>query len=131
MEKKPFKIDIAQKTCAETPAQICRKPETMLRVKQRRKRMYFTSIFPEQAVVPNKQYSQQEAQDDHLGLLADCTVCVGMYVGRFKCMLGVSGWILGKFLLQKSDWVLEWAAQGGGGVTAPGGAQEMFRCGTK
>jgi len=24
--------------------------------------------------------------------------------------------------------VLEWAAQGGGGVTVPGGVQETFRC---
>jgi len=24
--------------------------------------------------------------------------------------------------------VLKWAAQGGGGVTIPGGVQEMFRC---
>ena len=42
-------------------------------------------------------------------------------------MLGVSGWILGKFLLQKSDWVLEWAAQGGGGVTDSGGVQGIFK----
>jgi len=27
--------------------------------------------------------------------------------------------------------VLEWAAQGGGGVTIPGGVQEMCRHGTK
>ena len=27
--------------------------------------------------------------------------------------------------------MLEWAAQGGGGVTIPGGVQEMCRCGTK
>ena len=26
---------------------------------------------------------------------------------------------------------LEWAAQGGGGITFPGGVQEMFRCCTK
>ena len=33
--------------------------------------------------------------------------------------------------LQKSGQVLEWAAQGGGGVTNPGGVQGMCRCGTK
>jgi len=27
--------------------------------------------------------------------------------------------------------VLNWAAQGGGGVTIPGGIQETFRCGTE
>jgi len=27
--------------------------------------------------------------------------------------------------------VLEWAAQGGGGVTDPGGVQGLFRCCTK
>jgi len=27
--------------------------------------------------------------------------------------------------------VLEWAAQGDGGVTVPGGVQETFRCGTE
>lgn len=47
--------------------------------------MYFTSIFPEQAVVPNKQYSQQEAQDDdHLVLgcmLGDSNVCWEFQVG--------------------------------------------------
>ena len=29
------------------------------------------------------------------------------------------------------DHALEWDAQGGGGVTIPGGIQEMFRCCTK
>jgi len=33
------------------------------------------------------------------------------------------------FLLQKSAQALEWAAQGGGGVIIPGGAQET--CGTE
>ena len=31
----------------------------------------------------------------------------------------------------KSGQVMEWAAQGGGGVTNPGSAQEMFRCCTE
>ena len=34
-------------------------------------------------------------------------------------------------LIQKSDQVLEQAAQGGGGVTVPGGVQETFGCCTK
>ena len=29
------------------------------------------------------------------------------------------------------EWVLAWAAQGGGGVTVPGDAQEPWRCGTE
>ena len=35
------------------------------------------------------------------------------------------------FFLQKSVQVLEWAAQGGGGVTVPGSVQETFRCCTE
>ena len=31
-------------------------------------------------------------------------------------------------LLQESSQALEWAAQGGGGVTVSGGVQEKFRC---
>ncbi len=31
----------------------------------------------------------------------------------------------------ESDWALEWAAQGGGGVTVLGGLQETWRCGTE
>jgi len=38
---------------------------------------------------------------------------------------------LGKFLLRKSDKVLEHAAQGDGGVTVSGGVQEKNRCGTE
>ena len=34
-------------------------------------------------------------------------------------------------LFQKSGQALEWAAQGGGGVTEPRGVQAMFRCCTK
>ena len=33
-----------------------------------------------------------------------------------------------KFILPKSGQALEWAAQGDGGVTIPGGVQETFRC---
>jgi len=47
-----------------------------------------------------------------------------------SCTGGGSGWILGKFLLRKSGEALEWAAQGGGGVTVPGGVQEACTCGT-
>ena len=38
---------------------------------------------------------------------------------------------LRKVLLQKSGQALEWAAQGGAGVTIPSGVQEKFRCCTK
>jgi len=34
-------------------------------------------------------------------------------------------------VLQQSGNALEWAAQGGGGVTVPGGVQEMWRCSTE
>ena len=34
-------------------------------------------------------------------------------------------------LLQKSARALEQAAQGGGGITFPGGVQETWRCGTR
>jgi len=36
-----------------------------------------------------------------------------------------------EFLLRKSDEELEQPAQGGGGVTVPGGVQEKQRCGTE
>ena len=38
---------------------------------------------------------------------------------------------LEKFLLRKSGKALVHAAQGDGGVTIPGGVQEMWRCGTE
>ena len=44
---------------------------------------------------------------------------------------GDSGWMLEKFPLQKSGQALEWAAQGSGGVTVPGGVQEKCRCGAR
>ena len=36
-----------------------------------------------------------------------------------------------KFILRKSGEALVQAAKGGGGVTVPGGVQEMWRCGTE
>ena len=36
--------------------------------------------------------------------------------------------MLGKISSQKSRQALEWAAQGGGGLTVLGGVQETFRC---
>ena len=44
-----------------------------------------------------------------------------------SCVRVDSGWMLGNTSLE----VLEWAAQGGSGVTHPGGVQEMFRCCTE
>ena len=41
-----------------------------------------------------------------------------------------SGWILGK-TSQKSSKAVAQAAQGGGGVTVPGGVQEPCGCGTE
>ena len=38
-----------------------------------------------------------------------------------SCTRGGSGWILRKILLRKSGQALAQAAQGGGGVTIPGG----------
>jgi len=46
-----------------------------------------------------------------------------------SCTRGDSGGMSGK-ISQNDDEVLEQAAQGGGGVTVPGGVQEMWRCGT-
>jgi len=48
-----------------------------------------------------------------------------------SCAREDSAWILGKLVLQKSGWALEWAAQGGGEVTKPGGVQETHRHGTQ
>ena len=45
-----------------------------------------------------------------------------------SCARGDSGWILAKISSHMSGQMLEWAAQGGGGVTIPGGIQEMFIC---
>jgi len=50
--------------------------------------------------------------------------------GKDKSSRGDLGWMLGK-ILQKSCQALEEAAQRGGGVTIPGGVQEMFRCCTE
>ena len=47
-----------------------------------------------------------------------------------SCRRGGSGWILGK-ISSLSVEALAQAAQGGGGVTIPGGVQEMWRCGTE
>ena len=44
---------------------------------------------------------------------------------------GGSGWMLGKIILRKSGETLEQPAQGGCGVTVPGGVQETFRRGTE
>jgi len=44
------------------------------------------------------------------------------------CARGGSGWILGK---TPKEWLsTEWAAQGSGKVTVPGGVQGICRCGT-
>ena len=50
------------------------------------------------------------------------------------CVLGaapISGWILGKISSPKSSRALAQTAQGGGGVTVPGGVPELRRCGTE
>ena len=47
-----------------------------------------------------------------------------------SCARGGSGWILGKNYSQKSGEALAQTAQGGGGVTVPGGVQEKGGCGT-
>ena len=43
-----------------------------------------------------------------------------------SCARGDSGWTLGNTAFLKSGQALEWAAQGGGGVTDPGGFQERL-----
>ena len=48
-----------------------------------------------------------------------------------SCARGGLGWILGKNILKKSGEALAQAAQGGDGVTIPGGVQEKGRCGTE
>ena len=46
-----------------------------------------------------------------------------------SCARGGSGWTLGNTTSLKGGQALEWAAQGGGGVTDPGGVQGTFgRC---
>ena len=47
------------------------------------------------------------------------------------CTRGGSGWMLGKISLPKEWWCSGTAAQGGGGVTVPGGVQEPCWCGTE
>jgi len=47
-----------------------------------------------------------------------------------SCSRGGSGWILRK-TFQKERCCSGTAAQGGGGVTVPGGVQELCRCGTE
>ena len=43
-----------------------------------------------------------------------------------SCARGGSGWTLGNTTSLKGGQALEWAAQGGGGVTDPGGIQGTF-----
>ena len=45
-----------------------------------------------------------------------------------SCTRGDSGWTLGNTTFSESGQTLEWAAQGGGEVTNPGGVQGTFRC---
>ena len=45
-----------------------------------------------------------------------------------SCTRGDSGWTLGNTSFPKECQALEWAAQGGDGVTNPGGVQGTFRC---
>ena len=56
---------------------------------------------------------------------------IGQEVMALSCSRGGSGWILGKFIFRKSDKALEQASQGSGGVTIPGGVQEVPRCATE
>ena len=49
---------------------------------------------------------------------------IGLEVMTLSCTRGGSGWILGKKILRKSGKTLEHAAQGGGGVTVPGGVKK-------
>lgn len=55
----------------------------------------------------------------------------GQKIMASSCTRGGSGWMLGKISFPKSGEVLEWAVQGSGEVTIPGGVQEMFRGCTK
>jgi len=48
-----------------------------------------------------------------------------------SCARGVSGWVLGKFLLRRSANALEQAGQGGDGDIISGGFPELWRCGTE
>jgi len=48
-----------------------------------------------------------------------------------SCSRGGSDWTLGNFFLRKSGQAVAQAAQGGGGVSIPGGIQETCRYGTE
>ena len=49
-----------------------------------------------------------------------------------SCTRGGSGWALGKKqILSRSGEAVAQVAQGGGGVTVPGGVQEPCGCGTE
>ena len=48
-----------------------------------------------------------------------------------SCTRGYSGWILEKFLHRKNGEAVAQAARGGGGVTVPGGVQELWKCSTE
>ena len=48
-----------------------------------------------------------------------------------SCTRGGLGWILGNTSSQKEWSDMGTAAQGGGGVTVPGGVPEPWRCGTE
>ena len=48
-----------------------------------------------------------------------------------SCAREDSGWTLGNTTSLKGGQALEWAAQGSGGVTDPGGVQGTLRCCTE
>ena len=65
-----------------------------------------------------------------VGLCSQVTV-IGWEVRASTCARGGSGWILGKISSPKVQWCIGTAAQGGGGVTVPGGVWELWKCGTE
>jgi len=52
-------------------------------------------------------------------------------VMALNCARGGCGWILVKISSAKELYCVGTAAQGGGGVTIPGGVQEPWKCGTE
>jgi len=64
-------------------------------------------------------------------LLESCSSLVGRNLWRSPTPSSAQVVYQEKFLLRMSGTALEQAAQGGGGVTVPGGGQEAWRCSTE
>ena len=63
--------------------------------------------------------------------LSSHSTLIGKEAMTLGCSRGDSGWMIGNISSQRSSEAVAQAAQGGGGVTVPGGVPEPCGCGTE